>query len=131
MATMSHIPFEKKAHETNPKERYRVLDVFHTRIPTARTDQLIRLPQYSDTDLCGNKVLIPSCTRSAKLCNPSGVDNARIRCCLLIYSSFPGSRLVLRCVSASKSNCDIISFRDMMVVLSGAAWICRSVETWE
>jgi hypothetical protein len=131
MATLSRISFKKKVHETNPEERYRVLDVFHTRIPAARADQLICLPQHSDTDLCGNKVLIPSCTRSAKLCNPSGVDHARIRCCLLIYSSFPGSRLVLRCVSASKSNCDIISFRDMMVVLSGAAWICRSVETWE
>ena len=33
-------------------------------------------------------------------------------------------------MSASKSNCDIISSSDMIVVLSGAAWICRSAETW-
>ena len=43
MATLSRVPFEKKVHETNPKECDRVLDVFHTRIPTARANQLICL----------------------------------------------------------------------------------------
>ena len=40
MATLSHV-FEKKVHETNPKERYRMLDVFYTSIPTAGADKLI------------------------------------------------------------------------------------------
>jgi len=60
------------------------------------------------TDLDENASLTRPWTLFASDSSPSGVDQVRIRWRLLMYSSFMGSRLVLRCVRAGRSNCESI-----------------------
>ena len=55
--------------------------------------------------LCGNALTTGGCARSARRCRPASVAHARMRWCLLMYSSLAGSRTVRRWVSAARSNC--------------------------